>query len=634
MKDLCKKYLDNLAESHILSKKNLFLSAEETDSLLEQIQENSRRSYQIRIENDKLLDKIVHSRRAEDLTPEDVEELLVFADELFAFVHQHDVGTAYRIHQLVYDYARLRGDEDLCIKLCYHLGIDLYYLNPMLGELSVNPFGRKVTEYFAKGSEAFSRFAEIENPITRSYIIRCLTNMCMAHEEVTGTHDPCKPFDTMSTYPRFKEYFDQMMDIYTSPEYRALSPDFPWDKAIYNLHYNRSSYFMDLKKTHPPEIMSDILESAEYLYNHQEQLQNFEHSTKEARMEYIYATCRHKAGLISTVELLETVLFLVETADPTDFSANGITANLQLPLYMEQIYRSMSDEERAPFKERIDRVLVNMSNYLLLAPHNEYRNVVTHTISEAIRTRAQHGQPLHTGLFDYLLFCHPPTYIHVRTAAVLSRALLLRLVDTAPEKLLGLHGINSVEELRARRDELAGKVYTCALYHDVGKIVVLDYIGIYSRKLLDEEFTAIQLHTSIGAALLRRLDDKELAAVALHHHRFYDGSRGYPADCPPCPAEYKAIVDLVTVSDSIEAATDNVGRCYSAAKSFSTIVSELRAESGTRYSPDIVALFDDGEFCRTLEQELTHERKRAYIEIYGKNNLLSAQISQLHFHQD
>ena len=168
----------------------------------------------------------------------------------------------------------------------------------------------------------------------------------------------------------------------------------------------------------------------------------------------------------------------------------------------------------------------------------------------------------------------------------------------------------------------------------MGKIVVLDYIGISGRRLLDEEFTAIKLHTSIGAALLQRLDAKEMSAVALHHHRFYNGARGYPMNCPPCPPEYKAIVDLVAVSDSIEAATDNVGRCYSSAKSFSTIIGELRSESGTRYSPDVVALFDDEEFCRTLEQELTNERRRAYVTLYGNSAQLPTQLPRLSFHQD
>ncbi len=634
MKDLCKKYLDNLAECHVLDRKNLFPSVKEADPLLKQIRDNAQRYYQLRVENDSLLDKIVHSRRAEDLTQADVDELLAFAEKLFAYVHQNDVGTAYRIHQLVLRYAELNGNTDLMIRQFYRLGVCLYYLNPLLGELSVNPFGHQITEYFSRGAAYISRLDEFDNLTTRDYILRCATNLCIAHDEISGAHNPCTPFDTMSTYPNFKKFFDQMMEIYTDPHYHELSPEFNWERAIYNLHFNRSAYFMDLQEHHSSEVLNDILESAEYLYNHQEQLQNFKNSTKEARLEHIYATCRHKAGLITTTELLETTLFLIESAAPNDFSANGITVNLQLPLYLEQIYLSMPAEQRSVYKERINRVFANMNDYLLRAPHNEYRNVVTRTITEAIRSRAQHGLPLHTGLFDYLLFCHPPTYIHVHSAATLSRILLLRLLDTAPEKLIGLYGISSVDELRAKRDELVERIYTCSLYHDVGKIALLDYIGIYSRKLLDEEFTAIQLHTNIGSALLRQLDAKELSEVALHHHRFYDGSRGYPQNCPPCPAEYRAIVDIVSVSDALEAATDNVGRCYSNAKDFPTIINELRSERGTRYSPDVVALFDDEEFCRTLEQELTADRNRAYVEIYGKSDLLSAQISQLHLHQE
>lgn len=629
MKKLCRQYLNNLAEGNELARKNLSLSTESEASLLAQIQENALRSYHLRVENDALLDKIVHSRKAEDLTAEEADELLSFADELFAYIHQNDIGTAYRIHQLILRYAEHNNNIDLMIRQYYRLGVCLYYLNPLLGELSVNPFGSQISEYFSKGTAYFSKMEEFDDLTTRDYICRCLTNMCIAHYDIAGGHDPCTPFDTMSTYPNFKRFFDRMTEIFHDPYYREVSPEFNWDRALYNLHYNHSSYFMDLQEQHPPEVMSAILESAEHLYSHTEQLQNFKNSTVAARLEYIYATCRYKAGLITARELFETILFLVENADHDDFTGDGITINLQLPLYLEQLFRSMPADQRSVYKARLNQVFATMTDYLLRAPHNEFSNVITRTITETIRSRAQHGHPLHTGLFDYLLFCHPPTYIHVHTTAALSRLLLLRLIDTAPEKLIGLYGTSTVEELHAKRDELAEKVYTCSLYHDVGKIVVLDYIGIYGRKLLDEEFSVIKLHTDIGAALLRRLGRDDLSVTALHHHRFYDENGGYPANCPPCPAEYKIIADIVSISDSLEAATDNIGRCYSAAKPFSTVVEEFRAQKGTRYSPDVVALFDDEAFCQTLQHALDTERRHTYSEIYGNKDLAAAHVVHL-----
>ena len=620
MQPVYQKYLDNLTEANSHFKQTLRFSPSDQNSLLEQIQAVSQRTFQLRTENDKLLQEILYSRKAEDLTEEDVKELQAFADELFVFAHQNDIGTAYRIHQFLYEYAEWKGDRDLCIRQLYHMGSALFYMNPMMVELGVNLFGNKVTEYFRAGASHLPHYEEIENAETRSYILRCLTNLCITDEPFTCKHQPGIPYNNISTFSEYRTYFDQMMELYHSPRHRAITPDFPWDTAIYNLHFNLSLYYQFVERYHPPEIIQDILNSATYTYRHQEQIPKFKYSTKEMRVEQIYATIRWKAGLISTTELADTLYDLIARADPNDFSLNGITLNLQMPLHFEHAYRNMTNEERKLYTAKMKKIDENSRSYLLRAPRNEFTNLVTKSVGESIRYRAQHNLPLQKQFFDSLLFCHPPTYIHVRMAATLSKKLFLRLVEVSPEKLIGLYDIYDTSDLLAQKEELAERVYLCSLYHDVGKIMLLDYVGIYERKLLDEEFESIKLHTSIGAALLEKTDPKELSVIALHHHRFYNEMGGYPEVCPPCPPQYKPIVDIVSVSDSIEAATDNIGRCYSTAKSFRTLVDELRAERGTRYSPAVVSLFDDEEFFQQIERELHQDRVAIYYETYGSHD--------------
>ena len=77
---------------------------------------------------------------------------------------------------------------------------------------------------------------------------------------------------------------------------------------------------------------------------------------------------------------------------------------------------------------------------------------------------------------------------------------------------------------------------------------------------------------------------------------------------------YFAVV--LTVADSLDAATDNIGRCYNRAKPLRTLVGELQAQSGTRYAPDVVALFRDETFCKVLAQKLDAERKKVYLHAY------------------
>lgn len=620
MNGLYQKYLDNLAEGHELVKKNLFATAETKDSLLHQIRENSRRTYELRLENDRLLEELVHSRKAEDFTNEDVESLSEFADNLYAFLQQNDIGTSYRIHQMLYQYAELKDDFDLRIRQLYNLGTNLYYLNLQMPELGLNLYGRDVTAYLRQAADHLSQFNGIESDETRGYILRCLSNIWLADEKTSCSHQPCIPFDTINTYAAFKQYFNEMMTLYNSPEYRAMLPNFPWDRAIYNLHYNRCQYCQKLQKHHPREIMEDVYESAKYVYEHYSQFSQQNTPVQDGEVVYFYTAIKCKLGLITLPEMVDTLIALVDTADPNDFSVTGITLNLQIPLYLEYAYHAMTDEQRKPYREKLHAISEATNNYLLRTPHNEFSNVVTRAVGESIRFRMYHNKSLQRQLFNALLFCHPPTYIHVHMAATLSRKLMVHMAKTVPEKLIGLYDMRDASEIRSKAEELGERIYLCALYHDVGKLMLLDYISIYGRKLLDEEFNAIKLHPQIGASLMEHLDPPELSAVSLHHHRFYNGQGGYPFNCPPCPSQFKALVDIVTVCDSIEAATDDIGRCYSIAKTFPQIIEELRRESGTRYSPDVIALFDDEEFFKSVEEDLLRERQDIYFEVYGNGN--------------
>ena len=191
------------------------------------------------------------------------------------------------------------------------------------------------------------------------------------------------------------------------------------------------------------------------------------------------------------------------------------------------------------------------------------------------------------------------------------------MLKKSPELFVGVMGCKTVEEVRRSRIEICELAYECGLYHDVGKSYVFMYIGNNYRRLLDEEFTCIQWHTVFGYELLCNVGGKDdLAPAALYHHTFYDGHGGYPKNYPPCPAGIKPIVDALTVADSLDAATDNIGRCYTMAKPVDTLLGEFRAQRGTRYAPEVVALLDDEDFCRDLKETLDETRKSVYLEVY------------------
>ena len=159
--------------------------------------------------------------------------------------------------------------------------------------------------------------------------------------------------------------------------------------------------------------------------------------------------------------------------------------------------------------------------------------------------------------------------------------------------------------------------YECGLYHDLGKCLVIMYISTNSRRLLDEEFDCIQWHPVFGYDLLAQIGHREdLGQAALYHHRFYDETGGYPKNYGSCLPEMKAIVDVLNVTDSLDAATDNIGRCYMAAKPIDALIGEFRAQKGTRYAPYVVDLFDDPAFTSGVKENLNKARKQVYLQVY------------------
>ena len=291
------------------------------------------------------------------------------------------------------------------------------------------------------------------------------------------------------------------------------------------------------------------------------------------------------------------VKILLESAGSVaqdDYSAEAINRKLVLAAYLS-VYAERLDEAGAQrYRATVEQVRRSADQYLEQMPASQYPRVVNSAAWELSKISTSSDETANRRMLGSILAGHKPT-----------------------ETLVGLLGCRSAAEVQARREELCQTAYECGLYHDLGKCAVLMYIDNNARRLLDEEFFCIQSHPRTGADILNRMGcGRTLALAALYHHCYYNGKGGYPNDVPFCPPEIKGIVDALSVADSLDAATDNIGRCYNLAKPFRTLLEELRAQSGTRYAPNVVALFEDERFCQQLAENTDAERKRVYLQVY------------------
>lgn len=611
MNNLCQTYIDNLATARRLAKPQLTAQMS-PDEGLQAIRDNAEQLFWIHQENDQILNEILFSRTAEDLTETEAADLGELAQALFNYNRSTDTGIAYRIHRLLYAHARHKGDVDLTVKELYLQGITLMYLNVRDPQEGINLFLDQIGSFFQEGASYLAQYEELTNPQTRSYILRCLGNVKYGLKSFQGSNDGV-PCHISGGWEDYSACFSTAMEIFQCPRYRQMNPEIPWDTFTYTMHYDRTQFLSSLRDKPDAEIAEAVLESAEHVYRHQEQIAKANDTGIGIRTQYVYMAARYHAGKASLEELLETLFQLCEAADIHDFSGDNIWTLMYTPEYLSNYSRRLPQAKQQKLGPRLQQAFQKQKEYLFLMPQNEYRLQVSRTLNCIAGELSQRDS---FQLLDYVLACHPPTYVHSKMIALLTRHLCRQMIRVNPQFLDGVFGLETIREEDGSLEEMLDTAYHSGLYHDLGKCMLLSYVGIYSRRLLDEEFACIKLHPVFGCRLLKSLQMDDMASIAYYHHRTYDGGSGYPRCLEECPARIRPIVDIVTVADCLDAGTDNVGRSYAASKTYSQLVEELQAGRDSRYAPQVAALFDDPEFYSQTEKFLTQSRRQVYLDIY------------------
>ena len=613
MDAIYQKYIDNLNLACTLVKPQLDPGMGEKE-VIAAIRSGAEKLFAIHQENDEILKEILFSKTAQTLSAEEASELSALADELFSYNRSPDTGIAYRIHRLLYEYGEYRQDIDLMIRELYYQGVTLLYMNVSDSD-GTGLFNDQIGEYFKEGASYLERYEEIEDTQTRGYIIRCMGNMKHVIEEshVKGEGE----HHANVVWEKYMRCFDQTMEVINSAYYRQMNPEISWDTFAYTMHFDRTKFLSVLRQPDPdPVIARGVMESAEYVYRYQEEAAKAKNRSLGSRVQYVYSAARYHVGCESAEKLVETLFHMCESADIGNFSGDNIWVLLYTPEYLMYYVNEVPEDKRQKLEERLKEALNKQQEYLFRLPRNEYALQVTRCLQSIAGYMVNQDKRFCQRLLDYILACHPPTFVHSKVVGLLARWFCGRMAEVRPELLAGTLGFATVDEVSENLGTLLEFVYQSGLRHDLGKCMLLNYIGLYSRRLLDEEFACIKLHTVFGCELLEAVGMEDMAKVAHYHHRSFDGAGGYPCHVQECPMSIRSIVDIITVVDSLDAGTDNVGRSYAAAKTYEQLVEELRRGKGTRYAPDVVELLDDPAFYKETERFLDDSRRQVYVEVY------------------
>ena len=213
------------------------------------------------------------------------------------------------------------------------------------------------------------------------------------------------------------------------------------------------------------------------------------------------------------------------------------------------------------------------------------------------------------------------TYAHSVHVAMIAKKLMEGILNYQPNLLKGALGTKRHGKIFLDPKECLDFVYQAALYHDIGKNGIISVVNNDYRPLTDEEFSIIKTHPALGAELLKIAPSlyEKFHDTTLGHHKWYNGKGGYPEDFDNTKSPKRILIDIITLSDCMQAATERVGRNYKDGKTFDMVMEEFRRDAGTRYNPDLVKFIDAHEdVARDLAALVGDAWVDIYFSIYSK----------------
>ena len=564
------------------------------------------------------IDPVLKSEGA--LSPEDEENLRAFNEALLDAQHLENLDTPlmYLNAERLMRHARLLGnaskeiaaDFDLisaaytmlfmtirmypCSEICFHYrDIGMLAANNILGYLSPDAFRTLPAD------------AKERVLITSRYIFSMFSR-----QDAFGD-------DTVNREDLF--VLERALQLEDDTFYRREAGDYDWR----NHRFRTMQYICDLtercnerglsapllKRIREVALKLDALWKSDQDY--------FGEMEPREVIELLSARTGYLAGETDVGTYREQLLRLIGGRNQRDYSYHSILVNVSAPIEYMCTFRNETPGQKEQI--HIGGFYRNLISYIHHMPKRGSITFLLTDLSEILKHFI-----FIDGVVDFEALClsllaalHPPTYVHSKNVADLSVCFLRHLIRRQPELLTGLFGCETEEKVRENEAILTEHVRHAALLHDVGKLFIVETILTYGRPLFDLEYEWIRVHPTVGAHILSLYPETApYAEVARLHHRWYDGSAGYPEGDVPAKRPDRTLIAIVSMADCLDAATDTVGRSYKPGKTFETFLKEVQSEQEGRYAPFMIRLLTDEEVQNDIRSILTYGRDENYRDAY------------------
>ncbi len=546
---------------------------------------------------------------------EEIADLSEFAGQLNQN-GQLDVGLNYRIHMALLARARHRKDRDGIIREQYHVGMALHNLEEMLLPQIPRMFTTRMRMCFMESASYFeTEYDDITDPEIRGYIHRSMGNLALTY---SGN-------DQESAQAKLAAC-TRSITLLSDPELRAKTPSLPWDLYLYKSHQERTTLLGSLRTGYTtPEMFAQVLESAQIVQDRQLRSSKERGLPPSPRWQYAYMAARYHCGVMQLPELLDRLYALHLSREETDMSADGLFAMVSVPNYYIRYLLDLKRDPDAAMVRRVRQMVRSLRSWIARAPNGSNDKMLMSQLVTFLYIYREDlaGIPFFELFQDVCAARQPTIYVRMWLAGRVAAELTDWAVEDCPERLVGLAGCQSPQDVIWRRRELAEYARKAGQVYDTGMIHFRNLENDACRGLFEEEESMLRLHPYCGARLLRRhASTAEFCDIARGHHRYYDGKGGYPLDFTLNDSPQKAMISLVAVADALASSAEETSTRCRPAMPFDQICQSIREGSGKQYAPYVSALLDPAERREALAEKLEVWRKEAYLDMYRRRTAM------------
>ncbi len=600
----------------------------------------------IKVTND-LIDEYVTPFLKDPLsiTETDAVHLEEFAEKLSGYRESVDTGLCYDIRHALTVYAQKINDEPLFIRNMFYKGLALFYLDRSTFRIAMGECYQKVMDFS-------NRYEEFDCE-TRKLICRAYGNYYIS---VEGS-------EINETYRRY----DKAKDFWENTAQR-LNPEFPICAYFNNMYENLCSTTISVlrsasSKTVNAEYKARLLYSAEYMYDSylkKTAIQTNDYTSVDLKYIYNLYAARYYNGIITIKELVDFLFNIYIQADD-DYTYDDLYKKLHISaLYLHYLKLMPSEECSKEQKlEKAKKITGEVFAYTKKIPDSLSRaHVATFVTNFASGSKGYYDDLEYVKLLLSLtVFRHPPTYAHSVMVAKIAFVITKYMLEHCPDYFIGLPDINTVRDVKNSYLSILRFVWYSGLVHDVGKISYTHLVSFYVRRLNDREFEIIKQHSPKASGFINSaraenfhtieiegtismgeqlVDDKidifdYFADVAVGHHKSFDGKFGYPPNFDNLKSPVKQIIDIITIADSIDAATDSVGRSYASKKTLEDMREDLLSQIETRYCPVATKIiFENQDLYNEIYEVLNNFRYEVYQSCFVAGDLSKSQMPHIY----